>query len=158
MKSLVSVLVMMIGGVLALGGGSPETPTPLADFSLQTADSLAALKCDNPLCDCQSCECVTCTCTPLEVGSPPDQVALVDIKAGAVAPVVEPKFTQPEPPPGLIVPVVHPAPKPVAKSPPVASGQWVTRYAGFRGRRSYLEWVPASAGVACSSGACASCR
>lgn len=78
-------------------------------------------------------------------------------------------FSQPvsEPPPGLL-PAKFTEPqqiKPVStvakKAAPAATGHWETRYAGFRGRRSYSVWVPdnptgaTSANGSCSSGACA---
>lgn len=89
---------------------------------------------------------------PLVVGPPPE--SLIVLASGGEL------FTQPvsEPPPGLLPEkFTHPKPAPVKKAAPAASGQWVTRYAGFRGRRSYTEWVPAAGATSanCANGQCA---
>lgn len=150
MKSLIcSMLVLCAAGLLALGGSSPAAPSPTF--------AAAALKCDNPACDCQSCECVTCTCAPLQVGSPPDLLALSN------GSVVEEKFTQP--PPGLIVPIAHPVSQPVkcdVQSPPAAAGHWEARQSCGRGGCSVQQvWVPHAAQApavaqqsACGAGGC----
>ncbi len=165
MKSLVcSMLVLCAAGLLALGGSSPAAPTP-SFASVEPTPAPLIQHCDNPLCDCPTCTCTNCTCGTVEVapvGPPPDQVALVDIKAGEITPLAVPKFT--EPPPGLIVvPVAHPTPKPVAKADPVATGRWVTQQSCGRGGCSLQRvWVPNAQAApvyqqsqsACANGSC----
>jgi len=90
----------------------------------------------------------------LSVGPPPDAIVLTTLASGGGL-FTEPAFTEPPkelPPPCPLTP-----PKKVAAAP-AATGQWVTRYAGFRGRRSYTEWVPAVNAAAtgnCANGQCA---
>lgn len=89
---------------------------------------------------------------PLVVGPPPE--SLIVLTSGGEL-FTEPKAS--EPPPGLL-PVKFTQP-PAKKAAPAATGQWVTRYAGFRGRRSYTEWVPAGSGTSngnCANGSCSS--
>ncbi len=162
MKSLLQAFVpLLLLGVAAVFG-APQKPDQADQFGFTAVPQLEhifttlpkRLDCDNPRCECQSCDCLDCSCTPTPlpaVVSPianfkTPQAAMVNIKSGEVTPYKEP-------PPGLIVPI-----KTVAKkaSPPAASGHYETRYAGFRGRRSYQVWVPDNSGAACANGSCSS--
>lgn len=170
MKSLLQSFGLLAAvGLLMLGG---YTPAPESTFGSTAVPQIEACELDledlakrSLVCDCdpnKKCPCADCVCNtvpekPLTVGLPPE--SLIVLASGGEL------FTQP---PGLL-PAKFTEPqqiKPVSTvtkkaATPAATGHWETRYAGFRGRRSYSVWVPdnptgaACANSACSSGACA---
>lgn len=134
----------------------------VGSLSLPPKNATPYCECDP--CVCQSCECVPATTTTQQVAVI-EEVAIADT-APALTPVDEavidlvttplvvgsppdtefsPKESA-EPPPGLIVPVATKTTTTTTKTSPapvpVVTGYYRTVYAGFRGRRSYREWVP----------------